>query len=328
MAVRGYLKNIVVALLCFAVVVVLNFALPRLLPGDPVAYLTGFAEEEMTPVQYAYYRDALHLDEGLPSQFGHYLASLVDGTLGYSYKKEATVSSLVAERLVVTLQIALPALVLSTALGLFWGLRCGYARGSAADKASTSALVVVNAMPSFLVALVLIIVLCFQAGWFPYTGLSSPGMAPGSPGFVADRLHHLALPVLALVVAMTPSRFLLMRNTASRTAQERYVLYAQARGLSDSTIRTSYVLKNIAQPFIAMVGMSVGGCVGGSLVIENVFSVNGMGKLLTDAVFTLDYPLMQGILFVTALVMVVSIVVCDAVCILIDPKLRLGDAPC
>lgn len=96
--------------------------------------------------------------------------------------------------------------------------------------------------------------------------------------------------------------------------------------MSEHKIRFGYMLKNIAQPFITMVGMSVSLCVGGSLVIEKIFSINGMGGLLNEAVYTLDYPLMQGVLFVTTLIMVVSIVVTDIICILIDPKVRLGES--
>ena len=102
------------------------------------------------------------------------------------------------------------------------------------------------------------------------------------------------------------------------------MLYAKERGLSDHKIKFGYILKNIAQPFITMVGMSVSTCIGGSLVVENIFSIGGMGSLLSDAVYTLDYPLMQGILFVTTAIMTVSIVVTDMICILIDPRVRLG----
>ena len=91
---KKYRKNLILALVCFLIVIVLNFFLPRLLPGNPIAYLTGFSEEDMTPAQVAYYRQALHLDEPVFAQFGHYLRSLFDGTLGYSYKKETTVSAL------------------------------------------------------------------------------------------------------------------------------------------------------------------------------------------------------------------------------------------
>lgn len=323
---KKYEKNILVALVCFLIVAVLNFALPRLLPGNPVAYLTGMAEEDMTPAQVEYYENALHLNENLFVQFGYYIQSLLNGTLGYSFKKQAVVSELILERLGYTLQITLPSVILSTCIGLVWGLHCGYHRDSALDKLSTSGLIVLNTVPGFLIGLVLIIFCCFQNKWFPYTGLNSSGIPAGTVSYFLDRLRHLFLPVLTLTIAAVPSRFLLMRNTARKIADEKYILYARARGLSEHKIKFSYMLKNIAQPFITMVGMSVSLCVGGSLVIENIFSINGMGKLLTDAVYTLDYPLMQGILFVTTGIMVVSIVVTDMICIVIDPKVRLGES--
>lgn len=322
---QKYWKSIFTALACFLIVIVLNFILPRLLPGDPIAYLSGFAEEEMTPAQYERYAEALHLNESLPRQFLHYLRALTDGTLGYSFKKDSEVWPLIRERIGFTLQITLPSVILSTLLGLVWGLDCGFRKGSLRDKIATSALIVLNTVPTFMIALTLIILLCFQHRWFPYTGLSSAGMRPGVPGFWADRLWHLFLPVLTLTAGALPSRFLLMRNTVRQVSGEKYVLYARQRGLSDRTIKFGYILKNIAQPFITMVGMSVSLCVGGSLVIENIFSVGGMGQLLTDAVYTLDYPLMQGILFVTTLIMAVSIIAADLVCLLIDPKVRLGE---
>ena len=190
-------------------------------------------------------------------------------------------------------------------------------------------------MPTFLIALVLMILFCFRQRWFPYTGLNSAGAVPGTIGYLRDRVHHLILPVLTLTIASAPSRYLLMRNdgkkdnglivnTVSQVTEEKYVLYAKERGLSDRKIKFGYILKNIAQPFITMVGMSVSTCIGGSLVVENIFSIGGMGELLSDAVYTLDYPLMQGILFVTTAIMTISIVATDLVCILIDPKVRLG----
>lgn len=322
---KKYGKNLILALVCFLIVIILNFFLPRLLPGNPIAYLTGFSEEDMTPAQVSYYRQALHLDKSILVQFGYYLRSLLDGTLGYSYKKEAIVSALIGRRLGYTLQITLPAVVLSTTIGLFWGLHCGYKKGSITDQLSTTFQIVINTMPTFLIALVLMIALCFRQKWFPYAGLNCAGVPAESAAYLWDRIHHMILPILTLTIASTPSRYLLMRNTVSRVTNEKYVLYAKERGLSDMKIKFSYILKNIAQPFIAMVGMSVGTCIGGSLVVENVFSIGGMGNLLSEAVYTLDYPLMQGILFVTTAVMTASIVTTDFICMLIDPKVRLGE---
>lgn len=321
---KKHIKNIWVALLCFLVIIVLNFLLPRLLPGNPIAYLTGMAEEDMSVAQVEYYTQALHLDENIFVQFWNYILSIANGTLGYSYKKEAVVSALIIERLGNTLQITLPAVVISTLIGLFWGMSCGYKKGSVVDGISTTALIVLNAVPTFLIALVLIIYLCFKIRIFPYTGLNSAKVDAGTWLYYADRLRHLVLPVLTLTIAAFPSRYLLIRNTAAKTVDEKYILFAKERGLSDNKIKYHYLLKNIAQPFITMVGMSVNICVGGSLVVEKIFSINGMGGLLNEAVYTLDYPLMQGVLFITTCIMVVSVVTTDLLCILIDPKVRWG----
>ena len=319
---KDYRKNMLLALVCFGLVLVLNFFLPRLLPGNPIAYLTGFSEEDMTPAQVAFYEDALHLNKPLAVQFGYYLRSLLDGTLGYSYKKEAAVSTLIGQRLGYTLQITVPAVLLSAGLGLAWGLRCGYKKDSLADRLSTTALIVLNAVPTFLIGLGLMIVLCFQKRLLPYSGLNSPDAVRGTAGYFLDRLVHLFLPVLTLTLAALPSRYLLVRNMAAEVSGEKFMLYARQRGLPERVIRRSYLLRAIAQPFITMLGMSVSLCVGGSVVIEKIFSIGGMGALLTEAVYTLDYPLMQGILFVTTCIMVLSILISDFFCLLIDPKRR------
>ena len=147
---KKYGKNLILALVCFLIVVALNFFLPRLLPGNPIAYLTGFSEEDMTPAQETYYRQALHLDKPVSVQFGYYLRSLLDGTLGYSYKKEAAVSALIDQRLGYTLQITLPAVFLSTLLGLLWGLHCCYRKGSACEKVSRTVQIIDNTRTTFL----------------------------------------------------------------------------------------------------------------------------------------------------------------------------------
>lgn len=324
---KKYIKNIIVALLCFLSVVVLNFLLPRMIPGDPVAYLAGFDEEdfELDQEEYDRYYKLLHLDESMPRQFVYYLGSLVDGTLGYSYVCEDTVLNIIADKVGYTLQISLPGVVLSALIGLAWGLKCGLKKGSALDKISTSALIVVNAVPTFLIAIIFLIFLCFKHKWFPYMAVNSSDAIPGTFMYFCDRVNHLILPILTLTIAAVPSRFLIIRNTVSKVANEKYVLYARQRGLPEDKIEMSYVFKNIAQPFITMMGMSVGTCIGGSVIVEKMFSIYGMGGLLNQATNMLDYPLIQGVLFVTSFIMTVSIIVTDIICIVIDPKVRLGE---
>lgn len=201
--------------------------------GDPVAYLTGFSEQDMTPAQVAFYEDTLHLNKPLAAQFGFYLRSLLDGTLGYSYKKDAAVSALIGEKIGYTLQITVPAVLLSAGIGLFWGLRCGYKKDSLADRFSTTALIILNAVPTFLIGLGLMIVFCFQNRWLPYTGLNSPEAVRGTAGYVWDRVLHLLLPVVTLTLAALPSRYLLVRNMAAGASDGKDILYAKQRGLPD-----------------------------------------------------------------------------------------------
>lgn len=321
---KKYVKQIITALVCFLFVVALDFFLPRLLPGDPVAYLTGFEEDEISEAQYDYYYSALHLGDSTAAQFGYYIKSLFDGTQGYSYKNDCTVSSLITERLPYSLQITLPATIISLLLGLIWGLNCGCKRSGAADKASGTFMIILNAVPSFAIALVLVIVLCFNLRLFPYMGLSSPDVTRGGAEFFIDRVYHLVLPILTVVLSSLPSRFMLVRNVAARFVDDKSVLYARERGLSERKIKFGYVFKNVAQPYIAAAGVSLGACIGGSVVVENVFSINGVGSLLLSAVYTLDYPLMQGVLFVTVSAIIAAVIISDIVCILIDPRVRKG----
>ena len=120
------------------------------------------------------------------------------------------------------------------------------------DRLSTGSLIVLNAVPTFVIGLVLMLVFCFQSRLLPYAGLSSSGIVKGSPGYTLDRLRHLALPILTLTLAALPNRYLLVRNMAAQETDEKYILYAKQRGLSDQTVRWSYLLRNIAQPFVNM----------------------------------------------------------------------------
>ncbi len=318
-------RGILTAIACFLLVIVLNFLLPRLLPGNPLAYLTGLSEEGLTTVQTEYYTHALHLDESLGRQFMHYLKSLLDGSLGYSFKKEATVSSLISGRVGPTLQVTIPAIVMSSLIGLALGMASGFSSKSRTDSYLTPLMIVLNAIPSFLLALSFVLVFGFKLRILPYSGLSSSSAGRGI-AFLLDRVRHLLLPVGTLVIGMMPSRYLLVRNMVKVQSKERYVLYARQRGLTDNKIRYHYIFRNIAGPFVIAIGMSMGLAVSGSVVIESIFSINGMGKLLTDAVYTLDYPLIQGVLFVTTAIMALSIILADLVSLAIDPRRRLENA--
>lgn len=313
---KKYIKNIIISLICFVLIIILNFILPRLLGGDPVANLTGLDEKALSEGQYQYYYHALHLDENIFVQFGYYIKSLLDGTLGYSYKKDSNISNLILSRIGPTLEISFIAIIISSVIALFWGISSGY-KHNINDKISTPLNVMVNAIPSFAIGIILLIIFAFKFKWFPYNGLNSSN-SEGTVDFL-DRIYHLILPISTLVIAILPSQYLYVRNLTRNEVNKKYVLYVRERGLSTKRIKYSYILKNIISPYIVMVAISLGASIGGSVVIENLFSINGMGTLLSEGISNLDYPLIQGELFVISLIVVIMIIISDIICIILNP---------
>lgn len=292
------------------------------MPGDTVLMLVGMDEETVTEEQYAYYQEKTGANRPVMEQFWDYLKGICTGDLGYSYHHNADISSLIAARLPNTLQIALPAILISSLTAMVLGCIMGMKKGSPAEHAVTSMQIIFDAFPSFLLGLLLIALFAFKLGWLPSGALNSIRVPNGLAAAFCDRLKHLVLPVLTLVLGTIPSKYLMICNTVALQRKEKYVLYARSRGLSDTYIAFRHIFPNICQPFLTMVGMNVGFVVSGSLIIENIFSIKGMGSLISQGITARDYPVLQGCLFVSAVVIVITTLATDFLCILVDPKVR------
>ena len=315
-------KKLLISFFCLLFILVFNFALPRLLPGDTVLMLVGMDEDVVSENEYAYYVEKTGADRPLAEQFASYLRGILQGDLGYSYHHNAPVGQLIAQRVPATLQIALPAVLLSALLALVLGCYAGMRKGSGMERMISTLQITVDAIPGFLLGLLLLSLFAFHLGWFPSGALNSIVVPAATLPAWGDRIWHLCLPVLTLVLGSVPAKYLLVCNTVAQQMQEKYVLYARSRGLSDSYIVWHHILPNICQPFIAMVGMNMGFIFSGSLVIETIFSIRGLGSLLDQAIRSRDYPLLQGCLLVSAVVVVVANLLTDVLCVALDPKVR------
>lgn len=315
-------KKLISSIACLLIILVFNFALPRLMPGDTVLMLVGMDEDLVTANEYEYYREKTGADKPLTAQFWDYVSGIFKGDLGYSYHHKASISALIAQRLPATLQISVPAVLISSLIALVLGCLMGMRKGGRLEGAVTAVQIIIDAVPVFLAGLLLITVFAFKLAWLPTGALSSIRVPEGHFAALADRLKHLVLPVSTLVLASVPAKYLMVCSTVSRQRDEKYVLYAKSKGLSNSKLVFRHILPNICQPFIAMVGMSVGFVVSGSLVIENIFSITGMGSLISQAITARDYPVLQGCLFVSALVIVIANLLTDLLCYALDPKVR------
>lgn len=313
-------KKIVTSVICLAVILVFNFALPRLMPGDTVLMLVGMDEGVVSADEYAFYAEKTGANKPLLQQFGEYLLGVFRGDLGYSYHHKAEVSQLILRRLPATLQLALPAVILSSLIALALGCLMGMKKGRPVENAVTGMQIALDAVPSFLLALLLLALFAFRLGWLPMGALNSLRVPEG--GALRDRIWHLILPVGTLVLGSVPPKYLMLCSTVARQREEKYVLYARSRGMGEAKIAFTQILSNICQPFLTMVGMNMGFLLSGSLVIENIFSIKGMGSLMMQAVTARDYPVLQGCLFVSALMVVLFHLLTDLLCLLLDPKAR------
>lgn len=320
--IKNILRRVIFSLISLAMIVVVNFFLPRLMPGDPVYSLIGADEEYITQEQYDFYYHKLGLDKPLTEQFGEYLKTLFSGSFGYTYHYQKEVSEVIREKIPATMQLALPSIVISALLALLLGLKAGYKKNKLFDNVVTTGAVAVNAVPTFLMAMLLLVLCAYKWRILPYGGLNSI-VTPADP-FLAflDRIKHLILPVTTLVLVSTPSKYLMMRNTT--ISDEKYVLYAKARGVSDFSVKLKHIFRNICQPFIVLVGMSFGKMLSGSIVVEIIFSIDGMGMLINQAIINRDFAILQGCLFLIAIMVIFANLVTDFVCVLADPRLRYG----
>lgn len=324
------------AVLTIWIVVTATFFLVRLMPGSPVeVYIHtlisqyGFTYDEAANQAAALF--AFDPDQPLVLQYLDYLRSLVRGDLGQSLVSPGTpVSSILLRYLPWTLFSAGLGLFCSFVLGLSLGMLMAYRRGGVIDHLLTALGSFLQAVPNYLVAIVLIVFLGVQLGWLPVTkmrGAVSPGVQPGlTLTFVADVLYHAALPVLTYVLTTIGSWMLLMKSSTLSTLEEDYVTVARARGLSDGRIMRAYVGRNAVLPLFAQVAIAAGFVVGGSVVIERIFVYEGIGFVLLDAINRRDYPLMQAIFLVITVSVIGANLLADLLYSRLDPRIRRHSA--
>jgi len=306
------------------VVLTLNFLLPRLLPGDPLSALLD--PESSDYVFNAEVRAALEsyygLDRPLPAQYITYLKGAVTGDLGQSIRLNRPVSELLAAHLPWTLLLTGTALGLASLVGLLAGAEAAWKRGSAADRLLTAASVVAGNAPVYFVGMMLLILFGVQFGWLPLAGGRTPfAHYEGPLAAAADVGRHLVLPALTLTLAMLGIQFLLVRNNVVGILGEDFMLVARAKGLRPARLKWGHALRNALLPFVAHLAAHAGLAITGAVFIETLFQYPGMGRLIFEAVGARDYPLIQGVFLLVAVVVLSANLLADWLNVRLDPRL-------
>jgi len=300
---RGFILNkLGQTVLIIFVVLVINFFLFRIMPGNPVRILIRNPKISAEALQRV--TEQFGLDQSKFVQFGYYLRDLCLGDLGHSFVYRRPVLDVIMEKLPPTLLLTGTATVLSIILGILLGVIFAWKRGSKLDVAGLSLSLVLYSMPSFWVGILMVMLFAVYWKIFPLFGMSVPGTSFASIwGRLADLLKHMFLPTVTFTLILIGEYVLIMRNSLLEVMSEDYMLTAKAKGVSGRNLLRRHALPNAMLPMVTLIAMNLGFIVGGAIQVETVFSWPGLGRLMYTALMGRDYPLLQGIfLFVTVCV--------------------------
>lgn len=287
-------------------VTIILFVALRLLPGDPVAAI--LAGSPTTPDLVADLREQFGLDDPVWQQYWTFLTSALAGDLGTSYSTRQPVSMMIAQQIAPTLQLAVAAAMVSAITGILLGSLAALRRDGVLDSVIRVLSLVSTSMPSFWVGLLLILLFSFRLGWFPATG--NAGIA------------SLVLPALTLGLSAAGTVTRLVRNSVIEVLGDPFVSALHAKGLRPRVVVMKHVLRNAIIPTVTVVGLQLGALVAGAVIVEAVFSRQGLGQMLVQAIGGNDYPVIQGVVLVIAVIYIVINIAVDISYAFIDPRVR------
>jgi len=312
----GYLaRRLLTIVPTLFLVAVAVFALVRLIPGDPVQVMLGDAAD---PAQADQMRQQLGLDRPIPVQFLYWLEQLASGDLGHSITNNLPVLPLILERFQVSAVIVLIAVALAACIAVPAGLIAAWRQNSVLDLAVVGSATLLLSIPSFWLGLLLLLLFGLKLKWLPVIGY-----VPFSENF-SQAAWFMVLPIVTLVMVEVGVLTRMARAASIEVLRLEYVTHARAKGVPEWRVLARHVLPNAFAPTWTLIGLTLGHLLGGIAVIETVFTLPGLGRLLVDSIFARDYPVVQGCLLFIAVVYVVVNLIVDLCYPLFDPRVALS----
>lgn len=284
---------------------IIIFLILHLSPGDPVNMIVG---PNVTPEVYENIRISLGLDKPLVTQYFIFLGKLFRGDLGQSILQRRPVLEIVLERFPVTLKIGLFSLLLSFSIAIPMGIIAAIKRNTAADYMSMSFALLGISMPTFWFGLILLYFFAYKYRFFPISGY--------------ETWQHYVLPVITVGLTDAGVTARMMRSSMLEVIRQDYIRTARAKGVKETIVMIKHALKNAILPVITLLGMRIGWIFAGSAVIEIVFSMPGIGRLMVDAIFSRDYPIIQGSMLILVISITLGNMLADLLYALVDPRIK------
>jgi peptide/nickel transport system permease protein len=317
-------------------VAIIVFLFMRLTPGDPVDIMMG-SGGAVSAGEMEQLRHEFHLDEPLHVQLWLFLKDAVQGDLGYSYILKRPVTELIAERLPATIELALGALFFALLVAVPIGIFSAVRQYSLVDRLGMAGAFVGISMPAFWLGIILILLFSVRLGWLPVQGRIDFGieLQEITGMYVLDSLltanwealvssvKHLLLPSIALGAAVAAIVARVLRSSMVETLRQDYVALARAKGQRESVVVTKHALRNALIPTVTVVGLQVGVLLGGNMIVETVFGWPGLGRMVVNAIFKRDFPLVQGSVMIYAFIFVLANLIVDILYHYLNPKIEL-----
>ncbi|OAI88060.1 ABC transporter permease [Pseudomonas putida] len=311
---RFILQKLGMALPTLLLISLMVFALIRLIPGDPALLMLG---DMADPQSLADMRRNLGLDHSLVTQFLIWFKAVLSGDLGFSISTREAVLPLILECFTVSAGIVLVAVLLATLIAVPVGLLAAWKQNSALDLGLVMSATLLLSIPSFWLGLLLLYAFGIKLGWLPVVGYVSFGQDPW------QALSYLVLPIVTLTLVEVGAITRMARASTIEVLRLEYIAHARAKGLSESAVLWRHALRNAFAPTWTLVGLILGNLLGGIAVLETVFTLPGIGRLMVDAIFARDYPVLQGCLLLITFVYVLVNLFVDLLYPLFDPRVKL-----
>ncbi len=307
------LRRLLSALPTLFIVTIMVFVMVRVLPGNPARLLLG---EESTPALVAALTKELGLDQPLPVQYLTWIGGVVRGDLGRSLRDNTSITALILEKLPTTLELAFLAMLLALLIALPAGVFTASRRGGFADGAVTVLALSGISLPNFFLGILLIYFFSVRLGWIPPSGYVTPGEN------LWQNLRLMLMPAFTLALGTAGALTRFLRGSMLEVLGQDYVRTAKAKGVPDSGVLYRHALRNAMIPVLTIFGLQLGALLGGAVISEQIFSIPGFGRLIVDAVFTRDFPVVQGIVLVSASAIFLVSFLVDMLYASVDPRIR------
>ncbi|MCX7310368.1 MAG: ABC transporter permease [Alphaproteobacteria bacterium] len=302
-------------------IIILNFFLIRLAPGDPIAYIIGDAP--IADELVADLRSKLGLDGSITQQLLIYLSNVAQGDFGFSYVSRAPVTEVILSRLPATLLLMITQYVLAIAVGIVLGVLSARHQGSALDVTVTAVSVVGYALPVFWLGQMLMLMFSMKLGLFPAQGMMSLRYSMTPVEKVFDIAHHLVLPALTLAIFNLALIARLARANMLQVLRLEYIIFARSKGISERAVVYRHALRNAVLPVVTVIGLNIKTLITGAVLTETVFAWPGLGRLTFDAINARDYPVLMAMFVFVGILVVIANLITDIIYAWLDPRIRL-----